>query len=272
VNDGRRPALAAQLANLLQKQGVEVQKLEQDFEARETPSPTVKAAEEKAEAKTESKVGDKKKMEKSEKSKEEATAKKTEEAKTTKLPLGSYIIRMDQPYSRMADMLLDTQYYSTNDPRPYDTRADARPLRNAVTVRITDTAIPAKPDDRSTRPLSSMAGRHSATCRKRQITGPEVLRDQCHRRAQPRNPAFSPEGRELLCGGRRLRGRGTEIRPRHFYSSARRQSGRSGLAAKRGGARIGRASDERGFRAGCGAPCSWGAAHRPDAQLDGHAK
>jgi hypothetical protein len=74
VNDGRRPALAAQLANLLQKQGVEVQKLEQDFEARETPSPTVKAAEEKAEAKTESKVGDKKKMEKSEKSKEEATA------------------------------------------------------------------------------------------------------------------------------------------------------------------------------------------------------
>jgi hypothetical protein len=27
---------------------------------------------------------------------------------------------MDQPYSRMADMMLDTQYYNVNDPRPYD--------------------------------------------------------------------------------------------------------------------------------------------------------
>ena len=27
---------------------------------------------------------------------------------------------MDQPYSRMADMLLDTQYYNVNDPQPYD--------------------------------------------------------------------------------------------------------------------------------------------------------
>ena len=29
-------------------------------------------------------------------------------------------VRMDQPYSRMVDMMLDTQYYSTADPRPYD--------------------------------------------------------------------------------------------------------------------------------------------------------
>ena len=28
---------------------------------------------------------------------------------------------MDQPYSRMADMLLDTQYYNVTDPSPYDT-------------------------------------------------------------------------------------------------------------------------------------------------------
>ena len=32
----------------------------------------------------------------------------------------AYIVRMDQPYSRMADMLLDTQYYNVSDPRPYD--------------------------------------------------------------------------------------------------------------------------------------------------------
>src|SRR5580698_9481299 len=105
VNDGRRPALAAQLANLLQKQGAEVQKLEQDFEVKEKASPAAKGGD----AKAESKTGDNTKAEKSEKSKDEAGAKKTEQAKATKLPLGSYIIRMDQPYSRMVDMLLDTQ-------------------------------------------------------------------------------------------------------------------------------------------------------------------
>ena len=42
----------------------------------------------------------------------------------------------------MVDMLLDTQYYSTNDPRPYDdTGWTLGPLRNVKTVRITDTAI-----------------------------------------------------------------------------------------------------------------------------------
>src|SRR5262245_35091813 len=38
------------------------------------------------------------------------------------LPAGSYIVRMDQPYSRVADALLDHQYWSPNDPQktPYD--------------------------------------------------------------------------------------------------------------------------------------------------------
>ncbi|HYN06912.1 MAG TPA: M14 family zinc carboxypeptidase [Vicinamibacterales bacterium] len=37
-------------------------------------------------------------------------------------PAGSYIIRMDQPYSRIADALLDYQYWAPNDPQsnPYD--------------------------------------------------------------------------------------------------------------------------------------------------------
>ena len=37
-------------------------------------------------------------------------------------PAGSYIVRMDQPYSRIADALLDYQYWSPNDPQktPYD--------------------------------------------------------------------------------------------------------------------------------------------------------
>ncbi len=57
-------------------------------------------------------------------------------------PAGSYIVRMDQPFSRGADMLLDKQYYNPDDPRPYDDVGwTVGPLFNAETVRIEDTAI-----------------------------------------------------------------------------------------------------------------------------------
>ncbi len=62
--------------------------------------------------------------------------------KPIQLPAGSYVIRMDQPYSRMADMLLDTQYYNATDTRPYDdTGWSLGPLRNVKTTRVTDAAI-----------------------------------------------------------------------------------------------------------------------------------
>jgi hypothetical protein len=49
---------------------------------------------------------------------------------------------MDQPYSRMADMLLDTQYFNVNDPRPYDdTGWTLGALRNVKTVRVKDEKI-----------------------------------------------------------------------------------------------------------------------------------
>ncbi|MEP6787371.1 MAG: M14 family zinc carboxypeptidase [Acidobacteriota bacterium] len=64
------------------------------------------------------------------------------ETKEGKFPAGSYVVRMDQPYSRMADMLLDTQYYNVNDPRPYDdTGWTLGPLFNVKTVRVKDTKI-----------------------------------------------------------------------------------------------------------------------------------
>ncbi len=155
LNDGRRPALAAQLANLLQRQGAEVQKLDQDFEVKlVTPA---KESEPKGKAKTEANAGEKSKTEKTiaadKDTKKENSAKtalteadetsaQKEEAKPVKIPAGSYIIRMDQPYSRMVDMLLDTQYYSTSDPRPYDdTGWTLGPLRNVNTLRVTDQAI-----------------------------------------------------------------------------------------------------------------------------------
>jgi hypothetical protein len=63
-------------------------------------------------------------------------------AATDKFPAGSYVIRMDQPYSRCADMLLDTQYYNVNDPPPYDdTGWTLGPLHNVTTVRVSQPDI-----------------------------------------------------------------------------------------------------------------------------------
>ncbi|MFC1500668.1 hypothetical protein ACFL6T_06615, partial [Candidatus Zixiibacteriota bacterium] len=57
-------------------------------------------------------------------------------------PDGSYIIRMDQPYSRMADMLLDRQYFNVDDARPYDDVGwTLGPLYNVKTSRVEDTTI-----------------------------------------------------------------------------------------------------------------------------------
>jgi hypothetical protein len=55
---------------------------------------------------------------------------------------GSYIVRMDQPYSRMADLMLDRQYFNVTDPRPYDDVGwTMGPLFGAETVRIEDVAV-----------------------------------------------------------------------------------------------------------------------------------
>ena len=99
LNDGKRPVLAAQLARLLQRQGAEIHRLDRETEvkvAKPSPArerPTTKSASEPTPAPD---------------SKPEAA-----KAQTQRVPAGSYVVRMDQPYSRMVDMMLDTQYYST---------------------------------------------------------------------------------------------------------------------------------------------------------------
>ncbi|HKZ77413.1 MAG TPA: M14 family zinc carboxypeptidase [Pyrinomonadaceae bacterium] len=63
---------------------------------------------------------------------------KTEERQ---FPAGSYIVRMDQPYSRIADALLDYQYWAPNDPQQdiYDDTAwTMGELANVEVVRVTD--------------------------------------------------------------------------------------------------------------------------------------
>lgn len=59
-------------------------------------------------------------------------------------PTGSYVVRMDQPYSRIADALLDRQYWAPNDPQktPYDDTGWSLPaLFGVEAVRVTDAAI-----------------------------------------------------------------------------------------------------------------------------------
>ncbi len=74
-----------------------------------------------------------------------AEAKKEEPASETRqFPAGSYIVRMDQPYSRIADMLLDYQYWSPNDPQksPFDdTGWTFGELGNVQVVRVADLKV-----------------------------------------------------------------------------------------------------------------------------------
>jgi hypothetical protein len=59
-------------------------------------------------------------------------------------PAGSFVIRLDQPYSRVADALLDHQYWAPNDPQkhPYDdTGWTFGELFNLKVVRVTDVSI-----------------------------------------------------------------------------------------------------------------------------------
>jgi hypothetical protein len=59
-------------------------------------------------------------------------------------PAGSYVVRMDQPYSRIADALLDRQFWSPDDPQkhPYDDTAwSLGDLFNTEVARVTDTSV-----------------------------------------------------------------------------------------------------------------------------------
>jgi hypothetical protein len=63
---------------------------------------------------------------------------------TRTFPAGTYVLRMDQPYSRIADMLLDYQYWAPDDPQrnPYDdTGWTFGELFNVKVVRVTDASV-----------------------------------------------------------------------------------------------------------------------------------
>ncbi len=63
---------------------------------------------------------------------------------TRQFPAGSYIVRMDQPYSRAADALLDKQFWAPNDPQktPYDDTGWSFPEGfNVQSIRVTDVKV-----------------------------------------------------------------------------------------------------------------------------------
>jgi hypothetical protein len=70
--------------------------------------------------------------------------KRGDKPKQETFPAGSIVIRMDQPYSRVADALLDHQFWAADDPQkhPYDdTGWSFSHLFNLKVVRVTDASI-----------------------------------------------------------------------------------------------------------------------------------
>jgi len=107
--DDPRLEAQAELLRVLQAQGCEVHRATAAFTAT-VSSPRKPKKDEKDEEKDKDTAG--KKPAKEEKPVPE----------TRTFPAGSYLVRMDQPYSRIADAMLDYQYWSPQDPQktPYD--------------------------------------------------------------------------------------------------------------------------------------------------------
>jgi hypothetical protein len=132
--DDPRPGNQADLLRTLQAQGVEIH--------RTTAAFTVPA---KAEPETPSSSPAPSPAPK-------AAASKSDKGPHT-FPAGSYIVRMDQPYSRIADALLDYQYWAPNDPQTEvydDTAWTMGELANVGVVRVVDQKILSAPMERVT--------------------------------------------------------------------------------------------------------------------------
>jgi len=78
---------------------------------------------------------------------------------------GSYVVRMDQPYSRIADALLDRQYWAPDDPQkhPYDDTAwSMGDLFGSEVVRVVDKAVLQAPMEPVREPVRSAGGAHGS--------------------------------------------------------------------------------------------------------------
>jgi len=80
-------------------------------------------------------------------------------------PAGSYVVRMDQPYSRIADTLLDYQYWAANDPQKSiydDTGWTFGELGNVQVARVTDLKVLSADLNRVQGPVEAPGGVEAA--------------------------------------------------------------------------------------------------------------
>ena len=132
--DDPRPGGQAELLRLLQLQGCEISRATAPFTVT---LPSKKRRERSAGSRS----GDQDRDKSGPGVEEQKNGAKTPE--TRQFPAGSYVVRMDQPYSRIADMLLDYQYWSPTDPQTAydDTAWTFGELGNVRVVRVTDTKV-----------------------------------------------------------------------------------------------------------------------------------
>src|SRR5690242_9946338 len=83
------------------------------------------------------------------------------ETETRTFPAGTYLVRIDQPYSRIADALLDYQYWSPRDPQTSvydDTGWTFGEVSNVQVVRVTDVKALEAPMERVNGEVRSASG------------------------------------------------------------------------------------------------------------------
>ena len=127
--DDTRPGAQLALLEVLRRQHCEISRADADFSLDLTPPPSPREAEPKPVKRS--------------------------------FPAGSYIVRMDQPYSRIADALLDREYWAPDDPQkhPYDdTGWSLGDLFDTEVVRVTDLAVLKLPMQGLDGPLPTVGG------------------------------------------------------------------------------------------------------------------
>jgi len=165
--DDPRPGAQADLLRTLQKQGVEISRATSSFtvtvpgkKAPPKPTTTDNSGQERQEGRDrQESVGGPNGQERREG--QEGQDKKPVAPVARTFPAGSYIVRMDQPYSRIADSLLDYQYWSPNDPQrtPYDDTGWTFPeLYNVQAVRVADVKVLDTPIEKITAEIRPKGG------------------------------------------------------------------------------------------------------------------
>src|SRR3989440_335101 len=164
--DDPRPGAQAELLKVLQLQGCEISRATAPFTvavkakkrsgaATPTPTPSAPAANANAQAAQQA-IPENQRRESPQANANVAPAAGQASAnkaamETRQFPAGSYVVRMDQPYSRIADALLDYQYWSPRDPQqqPYDDTAwTVGEPYNVQVARVTDTSVLGVPMER----------------------------------------------------------------------------------------------------------------------------